>query len=215
MKTIIAAVMASVLFAAGAAQAAERVCEGTAEAEESGASVGVRFRVDDRSGEIKSREATWELGSASGGLGAILGEPSVSVDYEAPTEQGLGAAARIGVSSFLMTGDGRYFAGAVMVFELPDGRNWRHAEPIAAVGSGDGSVTMAMAIGELTPQTAPDLFADLEMIGQARASFRRGDHVLKGGTVDFRGRAERDQLFQRAWASAVTAAAKPRACKKR
>lgn len=209
-----AALVAGILATAGSAQAADRICKGEAKVSETLASVDVEFRVDDY-GKIVSREANWSPGSATGGLGMITGEPTVTISYDNVTEQGLGAATGIDAFSMAMTNDGRLFAGSAMVFELPDGRSWRDPEPTVATGTGpNGQVTFVMAMGDLEPSQAPDLFADLEQVGQARVSFRRGDQSLKTVTIDLRGRQQRDELFRTAWASAVKAAEKPRKCEK-
>jgi len=214
MKFIASIAAATAAFAlAGAAQAADRLCSGEAKNDETLASVEVTFRVDDK-GVVKSREATWAIGSATGGLGMLTGEPTVTVEYANPTEQGLGAASGLHAFSMVMTNDAKVFAGAQMVFELPDGRSWR-ADPITATGTDNrGNVTFVMVLGDIEPAKAADLFADLEMVGQARVSFRRGDQALKTVTVDFRGRPERDEMFRKAWAAAMKAAEKPRKCEK-
>lgn len=212
MKSMFATVLAAALLFAGAAQAKDRVCRGDAETE-GGQSVAVDFTMAP-DGSVKSRRATWSVHAGTIEVSMVLiGMPGLDVEYDAPTEQGLGPASQLTVLILLFTSNDSLARGATVSLELPDGRRW--AAPKPKVKGGDmGGLAMVSAASVFVAADYPELFADLELLGRARLALRQGQSTVIAGILDFSPRAERDALYRTAWAKAVEASANPQRCKR-
>jgi len=210
---ILAAACLSLSLTAAAAAAAPlaRTCMGKAGADFA-AQVEVRFSVDE-TGAITAREAIWRPFTSATEEQRVFGAtPNLEIVYDAPTEQGLGTAARLDTHSILLTADEHLFDGARMTFDVPGGKAW--AVPVeATVVSEGGKVIMMFGAAEFGATGHADLFAALEQLGPARLAVvtNRG---AQAATYDLSRRTERDKLFAQAWKGATRSARNPRNCKK-